>query len=152
MSLALRAIRDIRPMQGLPITDQDGVMRHGFSVINRTPITPHMANVVLQDHMRQVVESLRPHVADLLRVRPEAASRLKPLYTVAELLGTGPLLERMELWQYMLQGDWRSAAAEILACTRPAYMDASPEIRRKVNDVIFDMVTGISPFAPIDDA
>lgn len=114
-SEAMELLRSIHAMQPFPKVDALGIERHGFGrPIRKRPISEYAASVALSEDVKATVETLRVRVFELVAVHPEATSRLKYLYAIADLLGAEKVKDWSGLWDCLRRQDWDGAAVELL--------------------------------------
>ncbi|MEF3081878.1 hypothetical protein V3391_06580 [Luteimonas sp. SMYT11W] len=112
---AMELLRGIHSMQPYPKVDALGIRRHGFGrPIEKRPITEYAASVALSEDVKLTVAALRGRVFELVAVHPEAKSRLKYLYAIADLLGAEKLNDWSALWDCLRRQDWDGAAVELM--------------------------------------
>lgn len=112
---AMELLRGIHALQPFPKLDALGIERHGFGrPIRRRPINEYAASVALSEDVKSTVAALRGRVFELIAVHPEAVSRLKYLYAIADLLGTEKIKDWTALWDALRRQDWDAAAVELL--------------------------------------
>jgi len=112
---AMELLRGIHSLQPYPKVDALGVRRHGFGrQIEKRPISEYAASVALSEDVKATVAALRGRVFELVAVHPEAASRLKYLYAIADLLGPEKLNDWAALWDCLRRQDWDGAAVELM--------------------------------------
>jgi len=112
---AMELLRSIHAMQPYPKVDAAGIERHGFGrPIRKRPLTEYAASVALSEDVKTTVAMLRGRVFELVAVHPEATSRLKYLYAIADLLGAEKVKDWAQLWDCLRRQDWDGAAVELL--------------------------------------
>lgn len=113
---AMELLRSIHALQPYPKIDAAGIERHGFGrPIRKRPISEYAASVALSEDVKATVAILRGRVFELVAVHPEATSRLKYLYAVADLLGAEKVKDWAALWDALRRQDWDGAAIELMS-------------------------------------